>query len=400
MTSIIGGVQGASAAHNAAAAQQQGYQQAGTTVTNAVNQVNPNIIAAGQQAGTGVTNAATAAGTGATTAATAAGTGATNAATAAGTGAVNAATAAGAGATGAAGQLNTMLNPYISGGATAMGDLSSGMAPGGSLSTPFTASMMAQYSPAYQFQLQQGNLAANRAAAASGLTGSGGTMKALDRYNQNYAGTAFTNAANLYNQQQQLQFNRLQTLAGMGQTAATTAGTAGIGAAEYAGTAGTQAAQYAGTAGTQAAEYAGTAGTQAAQYAGTAGMTGAEYAGNANINATNLASSNTLSGANYLANTQIQAQNALAQGDIGAANQWNNMLGGIGTSLNQAAMLGFGSGMGGTTAGWGFGNIGTNLANFNSNMGGYGGGWGGGNAPPQAMPGFQWPIIGYNQGTS
>ena len=171
ITSVIGGIQGASAAHNASTALQTGYGQAGTTVTNAVNQVNPGIITTAGTAGQGVTTAAGQAGTGATGAAA--------------TGAQ--------GATSAANDLTTALNPYISAGATAAEGLTAA-------SQPFTAQMMSQYSPAYQFQLQQGQQAAARQAAAMGVTGSGGTAKALQQYAQNYAGTAFGNASNLYNQ--------------------------------------------------------------------------------------------------------------------------------------------------------------------------------------------------------
>ena len=204
-----------------------------------------------------------------------------------------------------------------------MEQLMSGMAPGGALSQPFTASMMAQYSPAYQFQLQQGKQAAAQQAVASGMGDSGGFSKALSRYNQDYANTAFGSAANLYNQQQANQFNRLAALAGAGQTAATTAGQAGIGAAEY---------------------------------AGTAGMQGAQWAGGANIGARNLAASNTLSGANYLANTQIEAQKALGQGDLGAASAWNSMLGSIGKAGDQLIAGGWGPG-GGWSLGRGLGSM-------------------------------------------
>lgn len=318
VTSVISGIQGASAAHNAANAIKQGYKQAGQTVTDAAAAVNPDILNTAATAGQGVTNAAA---TGAT-------------------GATNAAAAGGAAATGAAQNLTSMLNPYISGGAAAMNQLSAAMGPGGSLTTPFTASMMGQYSPAYQFQLQQGTQAAQRAAAAQGLTGSGGTAKALQRYTQDYAGTAFGNAANLYNQQNQMIYNRLAGVAGMGQGAATTAGQAGIGAAEYAGSLGEGAAQYAGNLNTGAAQ----------------------WAGGANINARNLTAQNTLSAANYLANTQIGGQQAIAQGDLGAASQWNNMLSGAGSAANSALMLGMPSGGGG--GGWSFSNIPGNVGNM------------------------------------
>jgi hypothetical protein len=317
VTSIIGGFQGASAAHNAANAQAQGYGQAGQTVTQAAQSVNPDILATAQQQGQNVTDVA---GRGAQ-------------------GAVDAASAGGAGATGAAQKFMDLLSPYISGGSTAMSDLMSGLAPGGSLSQPFTASMMSQYSPAYQFQLQQGQQAAQRQAAAMGLTGSGGTAKSLSRYAQDYANTAFSSAANLYNQQQTNQYNRLMGVAGMGQQAATTGG---------------QAQQ-------QAAEYAGTLGEQAAQYAGTMNTGAAQWAGTQNINARNLASQNTLSAANYLANTQIGAGNAIAQGDLGAAASWNQMLGGIGSAANSALIMGFDPSGGG---GWNFSNIGPNMGSM------------------------------------
>lgn len=305
VTSIIGGIQGASAAHNAANLQSQGYQQAGQTVTDAVNQVNPDILNTAAQAGQGVVNAASTAGTGMTTAAGAAGTGATS----------------------AADKLYSLLSPYMDAGTAAAGQL-------GDASKPFTADMMAKYSPAYQFQLQQGLQAANRAAAAGGMTGAGGTQKSLQRYAQDYAGTAFANANNIYNQN----FNRLATLANMGMGAATTAGQAGL----------------------NAAEYAGTAGMQGAEYAGNAGMRGAEYAGNANINARNAAANNTLTGASFLANTQMGAKNALAQGDLGAANAWNGMLSGVGSAANSALMLGLGPTASGGT-GWSWSNVGKNI---------------------------------------
>lgn len=303
VTSIIGGFQARSAATNASNKMVQGQQQAGKTVSDAVAQVNPEILQAAKDAGISVEDAARVAGAGVTGAAATAGTGATDAAS----------------------KLYDLLSPYMSVGAKAAGEL-------GDAAKPFTADMMAKYSPAYQFQLQQGQQAANRAAAASGLTGSGGTMKALNRYTQDYAGTAFERASNLYGKN----FDRLSTLANMGVGASTTAGNAGL----------------------QAAEYAGTAGMQGAEYAGNAGMRGSEFAGNANINARNLASSNTLSGANYLANTQIGAQNASAQGDIGRANAWNSMLSGVGGALDTVALGGLSpTGQGG----WSVGNIGKNL---------------------------------------
>jgi len=59
------------------------------------------------------------------------------------------------------------------------------------------------------------------------------------------------------------------------------------------------------------------------------------------MQSTDLAASNTMGAANYLGNTQIGAGQAQAQGDVGAANAWNGMLGGIGSTGNALAMGGF-----------------------------------------------------------
>ena len=215
---------------------------------------------------------------------------------------------------------------------------------------PFTADMMAKYSPAYQFQLQQGQQAAARQAAAAGVTGSGGTAKALQQYAQQYAGTAFTNASNLYNQN----FSRLLAGSQLGAQAQTAVGQMG---------------------------------ENAAQYAGTLNANAQQWASGQNINAQNLTAQNTLSAANYLANTQVGAQQAVAQGDLGAASSWNNMLSGIGSAANTVAMAGFGPG------GWALSNIPTNFSNMWGGGGGGGGGygsqWGGFNVPqpPPYAPG-------------
>jgi hypothetical protein len=75
-----------------------------------------------------------------------------------------------------------------------------------------------------------------------------------------------------------------------------------------------------------------------------------------NYGAANTTAQNTLSAANYLANTQIGAQQAQAQGDINAANQWNGMLGQIGTTANGLAVGGMGT-PGSPSSGWSFSNI-------------------------------------------
>lgn len=66
--------------------------------------------------------------------------------------------------------------------------------------------------PGYQFRLSEGNKAINAAAASRGSSMSGGAMKSLTRYGQDYASGEYNNA---YNRQ----YSRLSSLAGIGQNA-------------------------------------------------------------------------------------------------------------------------------------------------------------------------------------
>lgn len=65
-----------------------------------------------------------------------------------------------------------------------------------------------QQSPGYDFRLAEGQKAIERSAAAQGLLGSGATLKALDRYGQDYASGEYGNY-----------LNQLGTLAGYGRQA-------------------------------------------------------------------------------------------------------------------------------------------------------------------------------------
>ena len=78
------------------------------------------------------------------------------------------------------------------------------------------AEVLMQEDPSYQFRLQQGERGINRSAAAGSGLLSGATMKALARYNQDFASNEFQNS-----------FNRLAALAGVGQGATNAVGAAG-----------------------------------------------------------------------------------------------------------------------------------------------------------------------------
>lgn len=130
-------------------------------------------------------------------------------------------------------QIRGMEQPYVQGGVGALQQLNYGLgtggtpdagaAPGigfGSFNQPFTADYMKQYSPAYQFQLQQGQQGVlNQDATAYGGE-SGAALKDLMSFNQNYANTAYNNAFNQYQTQQQNTFGRLASIANLGQEAA------------------------------------------------------------------------------------------------------------------------------------------------------------------------------------
>lgn len=294
ITGIIGGIQGSSAAHNAADAQNQGYTSAAGTVNNAVSNANPIIAQAAQTAGTGVTNAATTAGAGVT----------------------NAATAAGTGVTGAAGNANDLLNTYIGSGNTASSQLSNLTSAGFS----FNPSDL-QNSPGYQFALQQGLRGVNASGAATGSLGSGANIKGAAQYATGLASQTYNQQYQNALQGYQANVNSLLPQAQMGLQASGTAGSNLLGAAQYAGNTNLNAAQYAGTAGINAAQYAGTAG----------------------INAGNQQASNLINAGVYTGNTQIGAANATAQGDLGAAAAWNTALSGIGQAGNTALAGGFGN---------------------------------------------------------
>ena len=156
---------------------------------------------------------------------------------------------------GAQGQLNYLLGIGKPGtqGVSSVGGGSQGIAPTaasstaggyGSLLTPFTAQYMQQYSPAYQFQLQQGQQGVLNADNANQGSLSGAALKDLTSFNQNYANTAFNNAFNQYQTQLNNTYSRLGGVAQLGQTAAANTGAAGVNLASAAG----QAAQNVGTA--------------------------------------------------------------------------------------------------------------------------------------------------------
>jgi hypothetical protein len=89
--------------------------------------------------------------------------------------------------------------------------------------TPFSYSSMTA-DPGYQFRLSEGMKALGHKAGAGGGLVSGQTLKGLQDYAQSSASNEYTNAFNRYQAERQARLGPLQSLAGVGQTAANTIG--------------------------------------------------------------------------------------------------------------------------------------------------------------------------------
>lgn len=112
-----------------------------------------------------------------------------------------------------------LLAPYLGTGTSALAQLNA-LTSGGGFKAPTAAD--AANMPGYQFQLAQGEQAADRSAAAQGTALTGGQLKASDEFAQ---GLASTNYGNAYNQAlgtYQTNFGNLQQLAGLGLNATNT----------------------------------------------------------------------------------------------------------------------------------------------------------------------------------
>jgi hypothetical protein len=87
--------------------------------------------------------------------------------------------------------------------------------------TPFGMNQFTQ-DPGYGFRLSEGMKALDRTAAARGGLLSGATLKGAQRYGQEMGSQEYMNAFNRYQTERAAQLNPLQSLAGVGQTAAGT----------------------------------------------------------------------------------------------------------------------------------------------------------------------------------
>lgn len=94
------------------------------------------------------------------------------------------------------------------------------------------ADLKTELAPNYQFMLDQGLGATKNAANLQTGLLSGNTLKGINDYTQNYASNAYQQAFQNYTANQSNIFNRLATIAGLGQTANQTSATAGTAAGQ------------------------------------------------------------------------------------------------------------------------------------------------------------------------
>jgi len=88
------------------------------------------------------------------------------------------------------------------------------------------ADLAAGLAPNYDFMLQQGQMANQRAANVGGGALGGNALQGLQNYTQNYAGNAYQNAFTNYQNQRNNIYNTLAGMAGIGQSGQTSTNTA------------------------------------------------------------------------------------------------------------------------------------------------------------------------------
>jgi len=123
-------------------------------------------------------------------------------------------------------QNRTDQQPWRDAGVTALGQLGAGTANGGDFNRDFTLADFTK-DPGYDFRMQQGQRGLDSSAAARGGALSGAAIKASERYSQDYASGEYSNAYNRFNADRTARFNRLSSLAGVGQTATNQVGAQG-----------------------------------------------------------------------------------------------------------------------------------------------------------------------------
>lgn len=282
--SLLGGIFGHKAADKAAQVQAAAGQAAGDSmraagqrVVDTTAQVNPSIRTAADDASGRV---------------------------------LQAGTDAGAGVLSSADRANALLDPYSTAGSSAAGTLNAGLAEGGTFNRPFTAADI-QMDPGFDFRLAQGQKAQERSAAAHGTSQSGGVMKALARYSQDYSSGEFEKAFARYRQTTQDRYSNLFGVAGLGAQTGTQQGNNL----------------------TMAGRYSGDVSVDTNKFAGNLGYDATNRIADNTINATRTAGDFEKSAADYYtggaaakAGGIVGGSNALWGGISGAANKFGEAL--------------------------------------------------------------------------
>lgn len=124
--------------------------------------------------------------------------------------------------------------PWRAAGANALTQMTQRMQPGGDLMRDFGMPDF-QKDPGYDFRMAEGQKGLNNSMASRGMALSGAALKAAVSYNQNFASNEYGNAFARYKGNQDGQYNKLASLAGVGQIAANQNGS---GAAQLGGNVG------------------------------------------------------------------------------------------------------------------------------------------------------------------
>lgn len=107
--------------------------------------------------------------------------------------------------------------PYREAGYVALGQLGVGTAAGGDFNRDFSMSDF-HADPGYAFRKSEGLSAVDAGAAARGGALSGSAIKGEEAFGQDLATQEYSNAYNRFNADRTTRFNRLSSLAGLGQT--------------------------------------------------------------------------------------------------------------------------------------------------------------------------------------
>jgi hypothetical protein len=131
--------------------------------------------------------------------------------------------------------------PYLDAAKTVLPTLQKELQPGGQFNRSVTAQdINSNLAPDYAFTLEQGQKAVNNAQASQGRYGSGAGMKALDQFTTGLAGQYANTAFQNYQSNLSGQYNRLASLANLGQTGTSSLGGQSLAAAQGIGNTYTQ----------------------------------------------------------------------------------------------------------------------------------------------------------------